>query len=134
MLREVILAEVVRQEDVEASGDDTDTGEEDADVNEDDADVGEEDSEVDEEDANADEEYPDSAHRPQAQVAPDNLPIMPGTPSAHRALAMPVVRPGRVHAYLTCDIGIVLTEIVFVSYQLTLPEQASPPRFHRLSR
>jgi hypothetical protein len=97
-LRKLILAEVARQEDVEASEDGAETGEEDADMNEDDADVWNEDPEVEEEDLYvADEGYPDSTRCP--QDAPDDPPIratgMPCISSAQRALAMPVVRPVR---------------------------------------
>ena len=122
-LLQIILSEVARQEEVAAREEDTDTSEDDADMEEEDADAGEdtvmpvdeddadvdednadvgeeypevdeEDADADEEDPNADEEYPDSARRP--QVAPDNLP-MPDIPSAHRALAMPVVRAVQVY-------------------------------------
>jgi hypothetical protein len=123
-LREIILAEAARQEGAaarqeeaaarqeeaaahqedaeESEDDDANTEEERAHADEDDADAGEEleDADVDEDDADVGEE--------------DSEVPMPGIPSAHRALAMPVVRPGRVHSYLTCDIGIGLTEIVFV--------------------
>jgi hypothetical protein len=109
-LREIILAEAARQEEAaahqedaeESEDDDANTEEERADADEDDADAGEEleDAGVDEDDADVGEE--------------DSEVPMPGIPSAHRALAMPVVRPGGVHSYLTCDIGIGLTEIVFV--------------------
>jgi hypothetical protein len=92
--------------------DDADVGEEDADTDEDDpdyeddvevweedtemgdSDVGEEESDVVEEDPDEGDEGPsDDAHDPQAAS------VFTGTSSAHRAMAMPVVRPVHIYSF-----------------------------------
>jgi hypothetical protein len=116
-LREIILAEAARQEGAAARQEEAAAHQEDAEESEDDdANTEEERADADEDDADAGEELEDAGvDEDDADVGEEDSEVpMPGIPSAHRALAMPVVRPGGVHSYLTCDIGIGLTEIVFV--------------------